>query len=109
MKNIRKLTIVRTGWKSISILTCFFILFAADTPLFFLEGTDKEPCEKKQESVVIGPVEPHVINKDLRELPEPKKWKPGNPIYERPRLVYPREESHELKWPDKTDKVRDSK
>ncbi len=43
-----------------------------------------------QGPVVSEPVTPHVVNIDVRTLPTVKAWKPGDPVLEIPRRVYPR-------------------
>jgi hypothetical protein len=45
------------------------------------------------EPFVSAPVTPHVVNVDLRTLPSPAPWKPGDPVREVPRRTYPRPES----------------
>ena len=51
--------------------------------------------DRTERTVVRGaemsaPVTPFIFDGDLRDLPRPPKWKPGDPIKEIPRRVYPK-------------------
>ena len=37
-----------------------------------------------------APVTPYVVNVDVRDLPAPPQWQPGDPIREIPRRFYPK-------------------
>jgi len=51
--------------------------------------------ESGEQSIVVGaeisaPVTPFVFDGDVRDLPEPMPWKPGDPVVEIPRRLYPK-------------------
>ena len=39
---------------------------------------------------ISAPVTPFVFDGDLRDLPRPEQWKPGDPVKEIPRRIYPK-------------------
>lgn len=53
---------------------------------------DKKPSETVTPSMFVeqvgGPVTPHVVNVDLRNMPVARAWQPGDPIKEVPRRHY---------------------
>lgn len=59
------------------------VTFAAD---------DKKPSESTTPSMFVtqvgGPVTPHVVDVDLRNMPVARSWQPGDPIKEVPRRTY---------------------
>ncbi|OGW40848.1 MAG: hypothetical protein A2Y97_13865 [Nitrospirae bacterium RBG_13_39_12] len=58
----------------------------------------EEPGSSKEPMVIRGayqsePVVPRVFDRDLRDMPERKAWKEGDPIVEIPRRLYPKPKS----------------
>ncbi len=48
-----------------------------------------DPLSSVQVEAIGGPVTPVVRNVDLRQLPKVRMWKPGDPVKEIPRRIYP--------------------
>src|SRR3990172_6066514 len=95
---------INNSWKSACRMLCFILCLSLCLVHFvFAEESDKKAYEQG-EPVVSEPVQPHVINRDLRELPKAKEWKPGDPVFEIPRRVYPRMENEQE--PFEADKVK---
>jgi hypothetical protein len=97
---------INNSWKLARCMLCFILCLTVGVVHFvFAEESDKKAYEQG-EPVVSEPVQPHVINRDLRELPKAKEWKPGDPVFEIPRRVYPRMENEQE--PFEVDKVKQS-
>ena len=41
------------------------------------------------DATLLAPVTPFVIDVDLRDLPQPREWQPGDPVFEVPKRSFP--------------------
>jgi hypothetical protein len=96
---------LNNNWKALAVIVFLILCFTGGFSLMTAEESDKKPYERA-EPLVSEPVQPHVINQDLRELPKAKEWEPGDPVYEIPKRVYPRIENGKESF--EVDKVNQS-
>ena len=69
-------------WNLVKTVFLTFVL-----PIAVIQAAIEPPDEKKIQTGAdyLKPVIPHIFKGDLRNLPHPRIWKPGDPIKEIPK------------------------
>ena len=92
--------------KTYALLLATFLWAPSARAQSALGGEDPAGDEAAKAPVVVGareiggPIEPVVIDVDLRTLPAPREWEPGDGIKEIPRRAYPQPGYREPVLPD---------